>query len=264
MSLRRFYCPDLSADQVELDAEQAGHARKSLRLAEGREVELFDGAGTVAVGRITELTRRMVVAIGERRRIAPPTPTLDLATAIPKGDRAATLVEAAAQLGVDRLIPLLTDRGVVEPGRKKQDRFDRIAIEAAKQCGRSRLMTIAPPTRLDALLRQTDHDLKLITDTPPAASDDGGVAASAAMTNSADAPAPMQPLQTPDALRSTLSQADRVLVLIGPEGGWTDAERAAATDAGCRVWSFNANVLRVETAALAAAAILRFQAEHKE
>jgi len=265
MLLRRFYCPDLSEGQVELDAEQAGHARKSLRLAEGCDVELFDGAGGVAVGRITELTRRMVVEIHEHRRIAPPKPTIDLAAAIPKGDRAAALIEAAAQLGVDRLIPLITERSVVEPGRKKRDRFDRIAIESAKQCRRAWLMTIAPPMRLDGLLRQTDHDLKLMADAPATGvCGDGGVAASAAMTNSADTPAPMQPLQTPDAVRSTLSQADRVLVLIGPEGGWTEAERSAAADAGCRCWSFNTNVLRVETAALAAAAILRFPTETKE
>jgi len=237
MALRRFHCDDLAADHVTLDAEQAGHARKSLRLEVGHAVELFDGAGTTAVGRITELSRRMVVSVTERNNVAPPQPTIDIAAAIPKGDRAGVLIEAAAQLGVDRIIPLVTDRSVVEPGKNKQQRFDRIAVEAAKQCGRAWLMTIAPPTKLDALLAAADHDLKLLCDTPAAAD--------------------VQELQDAGRGRPTLSGVDRVLVLVGPEGGWTDEERAAALAADYRPWSFNANVLRVETAALAAAAILR-------
>lgn len=236
MAHRRFYCEDLSGDPVTLGSDEAAHARKSLRLAEGDVITLFDGRGTTATGQITELTRRMVVQITDRSHVKPLRPTLDLAIAIPKGDRAAVLIESAAQLGVDRVIPLTTDRSVVEPGKNKQQRFERIATEAAKQCGRTWMMAIAPPIALGELLMKSDHDLRFICDVP---SDT------------------VQALQSGDDLRSKLNDCEKALALVGPEGGWTDAERAAAAEAGCLNLTLNANVLRVETAGLAAAAILR-------
>lgn len=242
MALRRFYCNDLTGETITLDGDEAEHARKSLRLSVGDVVELFDGRGNIATGPISELTRHMVVQITDRQYVEPLRPTLDLAVAIPKGDRAAVLIEAAAQLGVDRLIPLITERSVVEPGKNKQRRFERIATEAAKQCGRAWMMIIDPPTRFEALLADAGHDCRLICDLP------GNT---------------VQGLQSDRSATSKLTGCERVLVLVGPEGGWTDAERTAAADAEFLNWSFNANVLRVETAALAAAAILR-SGQHAE
>ena len=236
MAVRRFYCAEIGGEAIELDDAQAAHARKALRLREGDAVELFDGAGGVAEGRISALGPRLVVAVTGRRTVPRPTPTLDLAAAIPKGDRAATLIEAAAQLGVDRLIPLVTERSVVDPGAKKRQRFERIAADAARQSERAWVMAVDPPTDLPALLRRADHDLKLLCDVPAEA---------------------VQPLQGAGEAGARMAEARRALVLVGPEGGWTADERRAAAAAGCLAWTFSDNVLRVETAALAAAAILR-------
>jgi 16S rRNA (uracil1498-N3)-methyltransferase len=231
MSTHRFYCASLANSTVELDAEQAAHARKSLRLAVGDTVELFDGRGSSASATVTQLKRTLQARITDLRHVDPLAPSLTLATAVPKGPRADTLIDAAAQLGVDVLIPLVTTRSVVDPGEGKQRRFERIALEAAKQCHRDYLMQLEPPTDFAKVLRTADHDTKLIADAP---------------ADNASPPAP-----------PNFAAAKHIIVLIGPEGGWTDEERQFAAAANFRRWSFGPHVMRIETAALAAAAIIR-------
>ncbi|MBI1367907.1 MAG: RsmE family RNA methyltransferase [Planctomycetes bacterium] len=231
MSTRRFYAADLTPTLIELDDEQARHARKSLRLAIGDRVSLFNGLGDVAAGIVREAGRSLVIERQAVEYVAPLTPAIDLAVAIPKGARADGLIEKASELGADRLIPLLTDRSIVDPREGKLDRFARMAIESAKQCGRPHLLHINPPTRLTDLFAARDHDVKLIADT-------------------ADAPGVHD-------LPTRIRAARRVLVLIGPEGGWTDAERAAAKARNFIAWRLGPHVMRIETAAAAALAILR-------
>ena len=236
MASRRFYVNDLAGSPIELAPDQASHARKSLRLAVGDPVELFDGRGGLVRGQVTLMGPTMQVAVEQRLRIAPVLPRLVLAVAVPKGDRAATLVEAAAQLGVDRLVPIITRRSVVDPGKNKQARFDRIAVEAAKQCGRAWMMRIDAPLPLDSVLgaAQNEAELRLMAD----------------VQDLQDAPDPADPA-------SNIKGSEQVTVLVGPEGGWTDTERQAARAAGFEPWQFGPNTLRVEMAALAAAAIIR-------
>ena len=232
MATPRFYCSNIGQHAAEIDGEQADHARRVLRLTAGSGVELFDGHGTVADGVVEAVGRVMRVAITERRTVAATSPRIDLAVAIPKGDRAAMLVEKAAELGADRLIPLITERSVVTPGRGKIQRFERIAIEAAKQCHRAWVMRIAEPTDFNHLLKRCEATHRLICDIV-------GDTQSAGLSTDA---------------------ASNVMVLIGPEGDWTDSERQAAVDAGFVRWRLAPHILRVETAALAALAILRADA----
>ena len=199
-----------------------------MRISPGDAVELFDGKGIVVAGKVVEAGRTVAIEITARQEVPPLTPRIELAVALPKGDRAAVLIEKASELGADRVIPLITDRSVVDPREGKLERLRRIAVESAKQCGRAWLMEVAEPIPLERALRDPDYDLKLIADTVDAAG------------NSLPQPIPRS-----------------VLVLIGPEGGWTDAERTAAADAGFQFWRLGPHVLRIETAALAAVAILR-------
>lgn len=246
MATRRFYVTDCSASTLELDAEQTAHARKSLRLAVGDTVELFDGRGTVATGAIIALGRTMRVELAERHTVEPPRPKLTLACAVPKGDRAATLVEAATQLGVDRLAWLVTARSVVEPRPAKQARFERIAIEAAKQCGRAWLMPIDPPAPLAHVLAEPARpgELRLMADVQDL---HAGPTRGDGSSNI-----------------NAVSAVSAVTALVGPEGGWTDAERTDARAAGYDPWRLGPHTLRVETAALAAAAIVRAAAFFNE
>lgn len=216
--------------RVTLDADESRHALRVLRLSDADRVELSDGRGVIAdatlVGRSGKHAICEVVGL---RRVDPPRPYLTLATAIPKGPRGDAMVNDLAQLGVDELIPLRTRRSVVDPRDAKLARYQRAAIEAAKQCGRAWMMRVGATLDYDAALG-LDAQLKLVGD--PA-----GEPASAVLPR--------------------VRGVDRVLVLIGPEGGLTDQETARALACGAVRWRYNDNVLRIETAAAAAVAILR-------
>ena len=247
VTLPRFYCTDLPTPpddeaasaaatplsdvprDVELDRDQTHHARTVLRLEPGAVIELFNGTGTVAQAVVERWAARATVRITAAKFVPLARPRLDLAVCLPKGPRADAMVGQLGQLGVDRLIPLRTARSIVEPRPRRLERFQRAAVTAAKQCRRAYLLTVAPPADLRQAL-DSEHDLKLIAD--PAA----------------------EPLE---ALPTRVAAARRILVLIGPEGGWTSDELSAAHAAGAVPWCFSTYVLRIETAAAAAAAILR-------
>jgi RsmE family RNA methyltransferase len=159
---------------------------------------------------------------------APPALPLTLAVALPKGDRQKWLVEKLTELGCARLVPLVTTRGVAEATPAAIERLGRAAIEACKQCGRTMLLEIAPPATLAAVLAARDPGaLALVAD--PAG----------------------------EALGPLLAgHAGAVLALVGPEGGFTAEELAAAEAAGWRRVSLAPHILRVETAAIALAAVM--------
>ena len=233
----RFYCaalfdPALSEAVCVLDADESRHARKVLRLDAGDRCELFDGRGGWAEAELIGFAQGQArCRIAALHRAEPARPRLTVAAAVPKGPRAEDMVNQLAQLGADVFVPLRSERSVVDPGAGKRTRYTRAALTAAKQSGRATVMQIDDTEPLEAALARPD-DIKLILDPRGETGSD------------ADLP-------------RRLAEADTVLVLIGPEGGWSDAERAAARDAGCVGWKINEHVLRIETAAVAAAAIVR-------
>jgi 16S rRNA (uracil1498-N3)-methyltransferase len=225
---------------VQLDRAQAHHGERVLRLERGESVELFDGHGHVGTGRwgpkgAIELVRTAFVP--------PPIPAVDAAVAMPKGGRADALVGSLSQLGADRLIPLRTDRSVVHPRPGRLERLSAAVIESARQCGRAHLMAIDPPSGLEAVLG-LGHDLSLFArcDCEPAAPP---------VADRAPGPGPL-------VLAQRLGGCRRLLILVGPEGGWTAREERLAAEHGCLAWTLGPHVLRIETAALAAVAIARF------
>lgn len=215
-----------------LDRQESHHARKVLRLSVGDPVELFDGQGALAQASIEkyDAAARALCHIISTQHQPPIIPSITVASAVPKGPRADAMVAQLSQLGVDRFIPLQADHSVAAPSPARLERFAKSAIESAKQCRRLWLMRVEEPhTPADAWAEE-GYDLKLIT---------------------AQGCDPLPDLA--DRLRSSRN----VLVLVGPEGGWSPAERASSTDAGCLNWSIAPNVLRIETAATAAA-VLRY------
>lgn len=232
----RFLCRDLpeeAGSTIQLDKDQARHATRVLRLSEGDAIQLIDGRGTLAQATLIATSPGQTTCTVESvQRVPAPSPRIELATAIPKGPRADSMVNDLAQLGTDRLIPLMTRRSVVHPRDNKLERFEKAAAEAGKQSGNAWLMQVNEPTAFeDALV--CEAGLKLIAD--PYAEP------------IADLPARLQSVRV-------------VRVLVGPEGGLTDQELAAARDAGFLPWRYSPNVLRIETAATAAVAILRAHA----
>jgi 16S rRNA (uracil1498-N3)-methyltransferase len=234
----RFYCstlPELTLPDAvcTLDPDESRHARKVLRLSEGDRVELFDGSGRLAHAVIVDKALKVPGVVGCRVESieTPPrvTPWLTVASAVPKGPRSAEMVNQLAQAGVDRFVPLTTARSVVDPNENQRQRFERAALAAAKQSGRLTRMQIGGARRWEDL--PTDGGLTLMLDR----AGQGGAAVD-------------------DAIRG----AERVTLMVGPEGGWDEAERAGAEAAGVRRWRLGPSVLRIETAAVAGAAVVRY------
>lgn len=191
---------------------------------------MFDGAGIEAAAEIVRVDRRSVElrVIDRHEAPVPAVPPLSIAVAPPKGDRLRFLVEKLTELGVARLILLETERAIVEPRDRKLGKLGQTVIAACKQCGRSRLMEIAPPMSFDQLIAC-------------------GFANAVAVI--------AHPTGEPLGEALSLEPADRpLLALVGPEGGFTDSEVAAAIAAGARPVSLGETILRIETAALALAA----------
>lgn len=211
--------------RVELDRAQANYLGNVLRLREGDEVLLFDGQSGEWSARIATADRRsMTLTVERRSREAESVPDVWLAFAPVKRAQTDWLVEKATELGVARLVPVLTKRTIVD--RVRIDRLEAIAIEAAEQCGRTRLPEIAEPMALAGLLEGRDAGRTLYF-----ADEAGGEPAARAFRPGA------------------------ATILTGPEGGFTDEERASIRGAANAVAvSLGPRILRAETAALAALA----------
>lgn len=227
----RYYAPHLSdAETCELEGSEFHHLTRVMRAGPGDQVLLFDGAGNAAEAQIVELSKsRASLRILKRSHETEVGPIVVLATAVPKADRFRWLVEKATELGVSRLIPLQTARSVTEPGSTKLDKMRGTVIEACKQSGRNRLMTIDPLTTWDSFLANLAPSGRLLVADP-------GGAARASLCETEQSAGP------------------RVLV-VGPEGGLTNAEVIQAVQVGARCISLGCCILRTETAAVALAAL---------
>ena len=192
---------------------------------------LFDGTGaeyqaslrTVARG---EVQLELLARTKTNRELLG---DLVLASALPKRDRQRWLVEKAVELGVTRFIPLLAERSVVRPHSVRLDRLQRTVVEASKQCGRNTLMKIDPPSEGKAFLASTP---------------DSGLSWLADLSATSFSSASTDPVLTD-------ARPGQITVAIGPEGGFTDEERAVAEQAGWTSYSLGPRTLRIETAALA-------------
>jgi 16S rRNA (uracil1498-N3)-methyltransferase len=227
----RYYAPHLSdAATCELEGSEFHHLAHVMRAGLGDSVVLFDGQGNSAEAQIVELSKsRAALRLANRRSQREDGPIVVLATAVPKADRFRWLVEKATELGVSRLIPLQTAHSVMEPGATKLDKMRAAVIEACKQSGRDRLMAIDPLTEWQAFLASTKETGRLLVAEP------GGA---------------------PQASLCEVKQPERPLVLVvGPEGGFSDVEIIQAADAGGHCISLGSRILRTETAAIALAAL---------
>uniref|UniRef100_E6Q5D5 16S rRNA (uracil(1498)-N(3))-methyltransferase n=1 Tax=mine drainage metagenome TaxID=410659 RepID=E6Q5D5_9ZZZZ len=225
-------------EPCEIIGEDARKLKLVMRARVGDELEILDSGGARYRCTIERLDRTALVLPRERLVEPPPERTLrfTLAQGIPKGSKMDYVVEKASELGVVRLVPLITDRCIARdcsPG--KLDRWRRLARSAALQCGRSEPMEIAAPLSLDALLLEAgEYDALLM-------------------------PWELAPLHSPlPLLREALAEAESALGLVGPEGGFSAGEAERAADAGARMLRFGPRILRTETAGvvLSAAVLL--------
>lgn len=208
---------------IELSGPPAHYLGSVLRLGEGAEVKLFDDLTGEWLARVEQAGRkRMTLAVVRRLREREPVPDLWLLFAPIKRGRIDWLVEKATELGVDRILPVLTRRTIVD--RLNSERLRAHMIEAAEQCERTALPRLEAPQSLDAIVARWPADRALLF-----ADEAGGEPLVAAS------------LPGPSA------------ILIGPEGGFTDEERGAiGAIAGAKPVSLGPRILRADTAAVAA------------
>lgn len=247
MSLPRFYIPpaDWNPEQPCLREAEAHHCTDVLRLRTGDELIVFDGRGHEIQGTVVEVGRELVTLTPRLSNSTPPLDTrLTLVQAIPKGKNMDLIVQKATELGVNTIAPVISQRTVVRMDRaesvRKQAKWQRVAIEAAKQCGQNWLPEVLVPQPLEAALQQLEpHPLKLIAaleidaqpmrDVVAAARGEGGSLPSGA------------------------------LICIGPEGDFTPAEANAARSLGCQPVTLGPIILRTETAAIYCLSVLNYE-----
>jgi 16S rRNA (uracil1498-N3)-methyltransferase len=232
MSERFFSSQPITADRVTLDGTEAHHLLNVMRAGVGTTVILFDDSGAEFSAVVESLRRGEAnLRILDRREIDRELPfPLTVGVALPKGNRQKWLVEKLTELGVTKLVPIITDRSVAEPTRAAIERLERGIVEASKQSGRNRLMRIAKPQAWIDWIRteQAELEVRRLFAHP------GG---------------------------KKFSENDlRILlptqIAIGPEGGFTDTEVAAAHAARWQSVDLGPRLLRVETAAVALAAAI--------
>ncbi|MEK7704019.1 MAG: RsmE family RNA methyltransferase [Myxococcota bacterium] len=229
-SARRVRVASLEGEVLTLDADAAHYVVHVLRLRVGDSLEAFDGKGALARAELVEVTHEagVRVRIDERLVEEPLGVALHVALATPKGERADWAIEKLTELGVARIVWLTCERSVVMPkGANRHERWRRLAEAAARQCGRSRLPVIEGPVDLTQFVVEPAHH-KLVAD----------------------------PSAEVNLWRRAAELDGEAHLLVGPEGGLTMAELAAATAAGYTAVRLAPYVLRVETAAVSGAATI--------
>lgn len=243
--MHRFHLPPAAcvAEQLNLPEAEARHAVQVLRLAPGDPVAVHDGAGTVLACTVSGVGRRSVtLQVRERRRHHRTGPEITLFQAVAKARYMDAIVQKATELGVSRLVPVLTERAVPRlseaEAAHKAARWREVAIEAMKQCGTPWLPEILPPTPLnDVLARPEVFDLALVAALTP------------------DAELPRRVLAPFRGRGGTW----RVAVWVGPEGDFTRAELDAIVRAGAQPVTLGPRVLRCDTAALWCLSVLGYE-----
>ncbi|KLU02512.1 Ribosomal RNA small subunit methyltransferase E [Rhodopirellula islandica] len=261
---RRYYVPDLrtQAPVVQLPDEEASHAARVMRVQPGDRIELFDGTGHQSGAEVVSVSKRECVvrcdAIETVNR--EPLVAVDLAIGFPKPDRAKEMVERLAELGVARVFPVVFERTQRPPADNLLSKLRRIVIEACKQSGRNALMEIESPIEFESLAKRISGG-QASRETEPTGQSPvvSWQRVLVAMPNSPPLIAmedSWQALKASEADQSNFDGRPRTLVLIGPEGGVSEAEQQRCNELGVESVGLGSRILRIETAASVVAARL--------
>lgn len=231
--MRRFYAPpdSFKGNMVQLDEQESHHLCSVLRLKVGDEVDLFDGEGSEFLCRVASASKRIATLeiLAEAEPSAPESPLkISLAAALMKGDKTDLCIQKAVELGVTTFIPLITSRTEKIPKNleKQMPRWRRIALDATKQCGRAKLMSVKKPIEFANLFLRVNGKCLFF-------SERGGG-------------------------NMSTEVVENITVIVGPEGGWEDDEiDIARRDQSTELITFGGRIMRAETAAIALTAIVQ-------
>jgi 16S rRNA (uracil1498-N3)-methyltransferase len=240
--VHRFFAPTLDAgdEAVMLPREEAEHLRRVLRLGVGDDVSVFDGRGHEWTARVVSVVRRDV-RVQLMSRVEPaiePTVPITLAQAVIKGDKMDDIVRDAVMLGVAAVQPLVTSRAestvAALTNGTRLDRWRRVALASVKQSRRAVLPDVRRPLTLESFLQDPQTALNLMLVEPGAGE--------------------AEPLS---ALQGQPVPQDAT-IFVGPEGGWTEAELAAARSHGVRLVTMGHRTLRADATPVAAVSVLQY------
>jgi 16S rRNA (uracil1498-N3)-methyltransferase len=244
MTRRRFHAPpgafNLEQQTLTLGADEARHMRDVLRLKTGDEVYVFDGAGREFRCAVVN-SKRDSAELRIHDEVEPAKPEsqlqLDLCVALLKGEKFDLVVQKATELGVSRIVPLITRYADIhlrdeKDAVKRVARWQRIALEAAKQSGRAWVPEVSGPVSFDSVLLDTNG------------TKNAGVCL-------------MFSERGGGGLEITQSAPKNIMALVGSEGGWSDEEIEKARAAGFQIVTLGGRVLRAETAAITVTALLQ-------
>ena len=242
--MHRFYIPPeaWNLDALTLDEAETHHAVDVLRMNPGDKAVVFNGRGIEATVEVAAITRKAVTLRKLlHSKSAPIACHITLAQAVPKGKAMDLIVQKAVELGAAAICPLLSERTVIQVGEddaaRKQQKWQAVAIEAAKQCGQNWLPTVdVPRSPKEFFSGSARYELMLVASLQPDAMH-------------------LKKLLAENAGKTPGS----VLVLIGPEGDFTPAEIALAKSHGCRPITLGPIVLRTETAAIYSLSVLSYE-----
>jgi 16S rRNA (uracil1498-N3)-methyltransferase len=232
MARRRFFVDQVRKGQAEITGENAHHLTRVLRVEVGQKFEITDNERAWLAS--VETARKDLVRFNviEELSAAPELPPVTLYLALIKFERFEWAVEKATELGVTRIVPVEANRsehGLFTGAQKRAERWKRIARESSEQSRRLRVPAVADPMRLPEALKDSSTQRCWLDEQPGA-----------------------PPLFNTFAFRP----GDSAAILIGPEGGWIDAERKQFGDAGWMATSLGPSILRAETAVCAALGVL--------
>jgi len=232
LARRRFFVEAIRGGAAELRGDEARHLTRVLRIEPGQRFEISDNQQAWLAEIEEARGERVVFRVVEALPYTPPPAHVTLCAALIKFDHFEWTIEKATEIGVERILPFeatRTEKGLFDASGKRSQRWERIARESSQQSRRTRLPEILPAVRFAVALEQTAGHRYFLDEV--------------------DAP--------PLARAIPEERQDTVALLIGPEGGWTDAEREQARAAGWTAVSLGPLVLRAETAACAALAVVQ-------
>ncbi len=246
MATHRFYIPasEWDPEQLTLSREEAHHCLDVMRCAVGDRIIVFNGEGIEVEAEIVAGGKKEVsLKPFLMSQTDPPPARLTLGQAIPKGKNMDLIIQKSTELGASKIIPLLSERTVVQLDaadlEKKREKWQRVAIEACKQCGQNWLPEVATPMTTDQFVKKTNDSFRLVAAISPNA----------------------QSLKAiiDDYLSENESRPNSATLMVGPEGDFTPAEISTALGAGFAPLSLGPIILRSETAAIYALSVTGYE-----
>lgn len=232
---RRFFVEEVRNGHADISGDDARHLTRVLRVEVGQRYEISDNRNVFLAEIETARKEHVVFKTLEKLAPQPEQASITLCAALIKFDHFEWMIEKATELGITRIVPVIairSEHGLERAAHKRVERWRRIAMEASQQSRRAHLPEIDLPMKLeDALMLDATHRYAL--------DEESGA-----------------PLLA-SAFPSERTAADHIAMLIGPEGGWTDEERATFAESRWPPVSLGPLILRAETAAIAALAVIR-------